>query len=151
NNPNSNADLVGRVSAAGATLPVVNAPLSSITAVQGVINEFRDNLKSALMTANGTTDPAVVQQKIYDALGPDGINVLGDLNSPANGIGPEDVGVQFSNNNNGITITIHLNKMFQSNQSFDFGTLLPAIPLFLDNASGTVQVSAGFDYGNLVF
>src|SRR5262249_7339484 len=106
----------------------------------------------ALKSQAGVTEPGPIQQAIYNALGPNGLGILGNLNDPAD-ITPDDVGVAFSNGNNDVTITLHLAKTVAvASTKFDFSLGLPGMPLEVTpQSNGTVAVSVGFDLANLTF
>jgi Ca2+-binding RTX toxin-like protein len=149
----SDLDTVYAVVLAAATtkVPIINKALSDIPEVRSVLDKaapVRAKLKSTLEAIGSTSDETAVRTAIWTALGPGGLNVIGDTDG-VGGVKDIDVKVHFTGDNN-VEVEFLLTKSFTV--SSDFGIGLPGMPLQTDAATGgAVQLTGTFDYKNLDF
>lgn len=144
------------VDGASVDLPILGQSLKDMPEAEGIqgpdnfLQELRNDLISVLSTV---TDADAARTQLFAALGPNGIDILGDTNhsgganpTPAD-IQPDDIVIITDPNApDNFTFSIRLTKTFTvADVNFNLG--LPSIPMFPDVAAdGNVVVAVTLDY-----
>lgn len=136
------------VVATTAQLPVLNSQMDSIAGdAQKALMKFWGELRPVLESRDSTIAASVLEQQLYDLLGPPGaLKVLVDVND--NKDYRDEVKVD-RDPVRGLVITLNVGKETKASKVFPFGLGLPGVPFQVD--SGALDVKVGFVYKQLTF
>ena len=138
------------VDGASVDLPILGQSLKDMPEAKGIqgpdnfLQELRGDLISVL---SAVTDADAARTQLFAALGPNGIDILGDSNHSggANPTPDDIVIITDPNAPDNFTFSIRLTKTFTiADASFDLG--LPSIPMFPTAVAGNVALTVTLDY-----
>jgi hypothetical protein len=134
----------------GNTIPFLGSALKSLGDAGSIVKQLKDALsmaftkdKSPPANAGASVVQASLQQVLFDAFGPGGLNLLQDLNSDGT-VGLDDIGLPTPPTPQAVEfhIKLHKDKAFSlGNLNFDLG--LPGVPLSFTASAG---VNLDFSY-----
>jgi len=128
-----------------ARIPIVGDDLAG--AVKTQFEQFGLDIRSAIDDALGSDQPGLIsaiQDALYDALGPNGIDIL--LDSPDDGDDVTAADILFTGGDDNLEFDLHLGSVLVdlATEQFDFAAGLPGLGLELENAG--LQFTVDWDF-----